>query len=1160
MATRAAEWERALREADNGKEPLRDVFIRLFLEADSRLAGVEGTASSVAALQALMTQDANTLINAVVTPLLAQIRAAADMGALFSATSVTETAIGTGVKTFTIPVGMRTAFAPAAQLAIVAADDPAKAMWARKLGYDKDTGLLTVDVYSTQGAGLVSSWSITAGIAASMAAHVAVAATGLVPLGNLQGALSAISAALANDPAFGTGVIAALAARYTKAETDALLAGRQAATAASQLLAGLTPAGDRLPYFSAGDGAALTPLSGFWRSVLGAADDGAARTLLKVASAHNPRVTGNLRFGARTPINAIFLADADTAAVCVYDTRLDSDGGTWRSRTQDTLAFVIAQSTNRGARRDFPAIAVVAMETTFSQVRIYDAEEVDSNGVPSMWAISSLPVSAQVRRIKAANGFICVASANGLGVVDIPGDGRRVYFADRVSYYTPLGDSIHVSFAKIRDDLTKNIPSTDTKDVDLRVFAGAPIGTGGLPIPTIAVATAAGASIIFPSGEIVDITRSGGYVGVSLDSDTRLRLVTPEGNVEVGPIPTIDVVDTAWRAHAWPPTLGPVVSVAGAAEATTRGLLMRSESPTGYDLGLTAHIGPTHNTGWMPPNTRRALFCDSIPMAMTGVAPLADDCTSTTGWTLGAGWSHDATEFDHASGTAALDRALTGLIAGVRYRVRFLIGNRSAGSLAVSLLTAGDEAGALSVAASGEHVFGFTAGATTDTLRFVPTTDFNGSVQDVRVEVSVADRSIVGRDALVLGAMTAVSTAGIGELRPLGGWGASNGISDAWTSDLDFPGDFCVAFNSQLVANNTTVVQRASAPASGARWEVRFTTGTVHFDINDGTNGATVSAAVQTTTDYSLFVFVRRESAIEIWQAGVLTATASAAGVGSLANPAAGIRYGARVDGSQAVSSSFRLRGLVIAASAPTAEQVATMYLGGRDIIQPASLCCLGGATRAVARVSRDPITDQVAAAAEGVAVFKGLMRTDRISTETSLIGNNAVIDVAMRGATIAAASPAGGFCYRSELAAVMVESANIGRASVDHEHRAATLTLPGFMSPADKAKLDGPMPARDIGDAQLTAGKYTAVADDHGRALVFATTGAATLVLPAGLPRGTVVTVARGTQDVLIEAGAGATVTFQYAGDTKVARANGRVTVDNLKAANAWVVSEGTV
>ena len=55
---------------------------------------------------------------------------------------------------------------------------------------------------------------------------------------------------------------------------------------------------------------------------------------------------------------------SDTAVdVFVYDTRKDSDGGAWRKRTQHTSWYNETLNTSiRGSRREFPAVAVIVAE------------------------------------------------------------------------------------------------------------------------------------------------------------------------------------------------------------------------------------------------------------------------------------------------------------------------------------------------------------------------------------------------------------------------------------------------------------------------------------------------------------------------------------------------------------------------------------------------------------------------------------------------------------------------------------------------------------------------------------------------------------------------------------------------------------------------------
>ena len=56
----------------------------------------------------------------------------------------------------------------------------------------------------------------------------------------------------------------------------------------------------------------------------------------------------------------------------VYDTRKDSDGGAWRYRTQNTTWYNEGASSKRGARKEFPAVAVlVVSEDDNRAIHIY---------------------------------------------------------------------------------------------------------------------------------------------------------------------------------------------------------------------------------------------------------------------------------------------------------------------------------------------------------------------------------------------------------------------------------------------------------------------------------------------------------------------------------------------------------------------------------------------------------------------------------------------------------------------------------------------------------------------------------------------------------------------------------------------------------------------
>ena len=62
----------------------------------------------------------------------------------------------------------------------------------------------------------------------------------------------------------------------------------------------------------------------------------------------------------------------DETATCIfiYDTTQDSDGGAWRKRTQNTSWYNETASVTRGARKEFPAVAVIVTEAY--EIIIYD--------------------------------------------------------------------------------------------------------------------------------------------------------------------------------------------------------------------------------------------------------------------------------------------------------------------------------------------------------------------------------------------------------------------------------------------------------------------------------------------------------------------------------------------------------------------------------------------------------------------------------------------------------------------------------------------------------------------------------------------------------------------------------------------------------------------
>jgi hypothetical protein len=100
-------------------------------------------------------------LNDELTPIIAQaITRLRDFGLLFSAASHTERTIQIGTIQFVIDEAMRESFVATGFLIIRPTADLTKGMSVRTLSYVPSTGVLTVDSYSTLGAGTFSEWSI----------------------------------------------------------------------------------------------------------------------------------------------------------------------------------------------------------------------------------------------------------------------------------------------------------------------------------------------------------------------------------------------------------------------------------------------------------------------------------------------------------------------------------------------------------------------------------------------------------------------------------------------------------------------------------------------------------------------------------------------------------------------------------------------------------------------------------------------------------------------------------------------------------------------------------------------------------------------------------------------------------------------------------------
>ncbi len=238
------------------------------------------------------------------------------------------------------------------------------------------------------------------------------------------------------------------------------------------------------------------------------ADGGIAAVDISNGSVTSSKLDTNIEISGKLDVAAMSKTISVTAiSTFIYDTSNDSDGGAWRKRTTGTSWYNETLNTSvRGARKDFPSVAVIVAET--DKVTIYDGDDPDmpmwmvfeSVGGASTHLIRHIPVSC----ISMLNGIITIGVSHsagyGLGVASFIKD--RCYFEHtdgRYEYNQPQISSRN-SLSGIFPAKGASIVNNVINDVTMKVLDNSPVDTStGLPIPSIAIATGAGVSVIHAS-------------------------------------------------------------------------------------------------------------------------------------------------------------------------------------------------------------------------------------------------------------------------------------------------------------------------------------------------------------------------------------------------------------------------------------------------------------------------------------------------------------------------------------------------------------------------------------------------------------------------------------------------------------------------------------
>ena len=704
-------------------------------------------------------------------------------------------------------------------------------------------------------------------------------------------------------------------------------------------------------------------------------------------------------------IDKIKAKTGDTAVdIFVYDTRKDSDGGAWRYRTQNKSWYNEAASATRGARKEFPAVAVLVLKA--DDFIIYDG---DDPNLP-MWMVFK----------KAGNSYFsittnsCVAALNGkiasggnasndrFRVIDFLLDNEREYSHSdgQHTHLNPIsGRNETVGFTPY-DSSLPGLVNRYINDVAMTVLPNAPIDAStGLPVPTIAVATDGGTNVINDDGTVtqgyqtiatenVDLHPAGymtdGISGATNDSFSFYKIDTIERVASYGHRINVHPINTFVNQGT-----GQCLFEGGSnkiAIAQSHGLLRIEEELVGYVSGLHNKTTFSYNTGWMPAYVKGAFLSSIDDTNVTG--ELID---LTNGSSTGAGnWSSvSANSIVAGTSSDVLGRYNTGtnasvLVNGKQYLATLTISNYSgSGDLGVAAGAGFD--GTFRYSANGTYYkyISYTSGEVQLFYRNTNTATIGISLKEVE-----EDRSIANKGLAIQGTITKTPVATGAELVYYGGFSNSNYFFQPYNSDLDFgTGDLYIMFWAYFTQNDAydDLIHRRAHNGSaytGNGWYLQMGNDQ-NITLKDSATGAS-RAQIDADSVYSVWqhiCFVRRNNVGYAYKDGKPQSN-TYAWTENLNNSSAILTIGRATISGGGDADKTRLALVRIGASAPSPEQIKKIYNDEKKLFTSNAKCTLYGSSNAITALTYDDTTNVLhVGTSSGRSEFQGLNRINNTTT-----------------------------------------------------------------------------------------------------------------------------------------------------------------------------------
>ncbi len=735
-------------------------------------------------------------------------------------------------------------------------------------------------------------------------------------------------------------------------------------------------------------------------------------------------------------LDAIAKDISDTAVdVFVYDTRKDSDGGAWRKRTQHTSWYNETLNTStRGSRKEFPAVAVIVSDSTASETYIYDGDDPDM----PMWmtfdnsANSILRSHGTAMSLAMLNGKLMVGLApNDAGVAEIDflsdSSFRHTTNAGYANKGIYKGNIAERNSSNGFDGIiTNTIINIFVNDVAMTVLPNAPIDAAtGLPTPTIALATNGGVSVIKDNGTVSNLTPGGGVLMTSCDFDLDHNLVMGRNSFILmrsdHPHYLTNQVDSGYAINNRK-TSTPSVGEDSTGKDTFRNVVGISSSFVAYDtedlgLGLysksgnnaasmVANITSDYNTGWMNGDIKLATLSDTDDTNVTGPSILTNYNFSSgnlTGWTLtsaDAGGGIYANQNPVYVATSLVGIGNTGSVrqnitveTGKKYIVGYKCDRRSSSQFRLGIYF-GHIGGSIvfddTVANGQTRLYYWTSDYTgTTLLQFRGRGGGDGEFTNFIFDEVEEDRSANGNGLQVFGTVTKNPVATGADLVAYSGWSQSGGAYSSGVNYLNYPhttalgtSDFHFAAWLKFSTDGGQQTILSSMEADGqyaGPYLSTYTSGTVYM----GMYTANQTNAIQTPYQIANGA---PNIADNTWHHAVFTKSGTNAKVyidGKFTVESNSFYSTTATFDVMNIGANYRpfngsIALLRLSATAPSAEQIKKMYNDEKFLFQENAKATLYGSSDAVTALAYDDDTELLhVGTSAGRSVFQGLRRID---------------------------------------------------------------------------------------------------------------------------------------------------------------------------------------